>query len=103
MGIAMSIGVSFAEAANAKVGFVGYVLAIIVGLGVGLASIWTTVSIAKRSPWGKCNSQKHVERKIPEWQSIAILIGAIFASGAWIVLNGFLGGLASYTALRLVR
>ncbi|MGA9669092.1 MAG: hypothetical protein WBQ94_07790 [Terracidiphilus sp.] len=102
VGILLSIAASLIEAANARVGFVGYVLATIVGLAVGICSLWIMISILRRSCWGGPNLQQRGPQQLPAWQSICILIGMIASSWAWIAITGFLGGLASHGVLHAI-
>lgn len=101
-GIIGSIMAACHEAAKAKAGLVGFVVAILVGLAIGVFDVWIVVSIARRIRWGKYNSQARVRQRVPRWQLICTYFLAMFAYYAWVFLNVFLGQLTSREALHLV-
>jgi type IV secretory pathway TrbL component len=101
-GIIGSIMAAFHEAAKARAGLIGHVVAITVGLAVGIFNVWIAVSIARRIRWGRRNTQDRIQRQFPAWQLVCVGIAAILASFAWASPNMFLGHLASREVLHLV-
>jgi hypothetical protein len=88
------IGGALASAEIAKVGLVGYALAITSGIAVGIACAWMMRAVGKTVG---SRIQRH-EESSREWYFRALY----FVVMLWIVLAGCFGRLASTMAMRLV-
>ena len=93
----MPIGGALGPAKVAKVGFVGYMLAIMVGLAVGASSAWM-MWIMHKVVSRNLQQRPDEVQSVSEWYFRGFYLSKIL----WIVISSLLGAWLSSLLLRLV-